>query len=151
MTYLCVEFVQNVFEVVAFNGFFRVEQLQELLHELRSHVYLETAHFHSLVNHELQEELVDALQVGPGGVHLFFLVNACLREAEVRFLDVWQRSEDVFLDHLHHLVEVRDNQRLHVLLVLKHLLELLDGVEAFSLKRESKLLTFPLTSLVSSL
>jgi hypothetical protein len=36
--YLGVELVKNVFEVVTFYGFLRVEELEEVLHELWSNV-----------------------------------------------------------------------------------------------------------------
>ena len=37
-TYLGVKFVQNVFQVIALDGLLRIEQIEELLHELGSHV-----------------------------------------------------------------------------------------------------------------
>jgi hypothetical protein len=53
--------VQDVLEVVSLDGFFRVEELEELLDELRCYVNLELAHFDSLIDHQLQEEFVDSL------------------------------------------------------------------------------------------
>lgn len=126
--------MQDVLEVVAFHGLLRVEQLEEVLHELRGHVHLERAHLDGLVDHELEEELVNALEVGPRGVHLLLLVDAGLSEAEVGLLDVGEGAEDVLLDHLHDLVQVGDDQAGHVLLVLEHLLQLLNGVQAFGLQ-----------------
>ena len=133
ITYLGVQLMEDVFKIVALNGLFGVEQVEEFLDELRGHIDLEGAHFHGLVDDELEEELVDALEMGPGWVHLFFLINTSLREAEVGFLDVWKRSENILLDHLHDFVQVGNNDANHIFLVLKHLLELLNGIESFSL------------------
>lgn len=91
--------MQNVLEVVAFDRFFRVEQFQELLDKLRSNEDFQLADFHGLVDHKLQEEFVDALQVWPGRIHFFVLVDARLRQREVRLLHVGKRAEDVLLDH----------------------------------------------------
>ena len=38
---LGVQLVQDVFQVVSFDRLFRVEQLQELLNELRRHIYFQ--------------------------------------------------------------------------------------------------------------
>lgn len=43
--YLSVELVKNIFKVVTLDRFLRVEELEELLHELGSDVLLEGAHF----------------------------------------------------------------------------------------------------------
>ena len=125
--------MKNILEVVTLNGLLRVEELEELLDELRGDIDLELTNLNALVDDELQEEFVDALEVRPGGVHLLLLVDTSLRETEVRFLHVGQGSEDVLLDHLHDLVQVRDDEVGHVFLVLEHLLELLDGIESLSL------------------
>ena len=82
-TYLGVKFVKNVLQIVSLDRFFRVEKFKEFLDELRSHVDFERAHLNRFVDNELQEEFVDSLEVGPGWVHLFLLVNTGLREAEV--------------------------------------------------------------------
>ena len=125
--------MKDVFQIISLNRFFRVEKLQEFLHELGCYVDLEGAHLDGFVDDQLQEELVDSLEVRPGGVHLFLLVNTSLRETEVGFLDVWKRSENILLDHLHDFVQVGNNDANHIFLVLKHLLELLNGIESFSL------------------
>ena len=80
--------MQDVFEVVSLNRFFRIEQIQEFLHEFCRHVKFQLLHFHGLVNNELQKELINTLQVRPGRVHLFFLVNAGLRKVKIALLDV---------------------------------------------------------------
>lgn len=69
----------------------------------------------------------------PSGVHLFVLVNTSFRKTQVRFLDVRKGSEDVLLNHGHDLFNVGDDELGNILLVRKHLLELLDGIKAFSL------------------
>ena len=125
--------MENVFEVVTFNAFLGVEKLEEVLHELGSHVDLEGANFNRLVDNELEEEFIDALEVGPCGVHFFLLINSGLLEAEVALFDVGEGTEDVLLNHLHHFVQVGNDQRGDVFLVLQHLLEFLDGIESFGL------------------
>jgi len=161
-TYLGIELVKNVLEVVALDGLFGVEEVEELLHKLWRHVDFELADLHGLVNDELQEELIDALKVGPRRVHLLLLVNACLCEVQVALLDVWQRTENVLLNHLHHLVQVGDDNAHDVFLVREHLLQLLDRIESFSLHENvnglkmvvggrKRQLTFPFTSFCSSL
>lgn len=69
----------------------------------------------------------------PCWVHLFFLVNTCLRETEIGFLDIGQRSEYVLLDHLHNFIQVRDDHANYIFLVLEHLLEFLDCIKSLSL------------------
>ena len=120
--------MQNVLQVVALDGLLRIEQIEELLHELGSHVDFKRANLDRLVDHKLQEELIDALEMGPCGVHFLFLVDTSLSEVQIAFLDVRQGTEDVLLDHLHDLVEVGDDHTHNVFLVLEHLLELGDGV-----------------------
>ena len=80
--------MKNIFQIVSFHGFFGVEQFQEFLYELWCDVYLERTDFNRLVDYQLQEEFIDSLEMGPGWVHLFLLVNTSLREAEVGLLDV---------------------------------------------------------------
>ena len=133
-TYLGVKLVKDVFQVVTLNRFLRVEKVEELLHELGSDVHFEALDFDGFVDDELQKELVDALQMGPGWVHLLFLVNTSLSEVKIAFLNIGQRSEDVLLNHLHHLVQVGNDHRNHIFLVGEHLLELLDRVKALSLE-----------------
>lgn len=133
-TYLGVKFVQNVLQVVALDGLLRIEQIEELLHELGSHVDFKRANLDRLVDHKLQEELVDALEMRPCGVHFLFLVDTSLGEVQIAFFDVRKGTEDVLLNHLHDFVEVGDNHTHNVFLVLEHLLELGDGVKAFGLR-----------------
>ena len=72
--------------------------------------------------------------MGPCGVHFFFLVNTSLCKVQIALFDVRERTEDVFFDHLHDLIKVGDYYANHVFLVLEHLLQLSDGVQAFSLQ-----------------
>ena len=125
--------MQDVLQVVTLDRFFRVEQFEEFLDKLWRHEHFERAHFDGLINDELQEELVDALQVWPRWIHLLILINTGLREAKVRLFDVGQGAEDVLLNHLNHALNVRDNELGHVLLVGKQLLQFLHRVESLSL------------------
>ena len=102
--------------------------------ELWRDVDLERAHLDRLVDDELEEELVNTLQVRPGGVHLLLLIDTCLCKVQIALLDVWEWAEDVFLDHLHHFVKVWDDHAHHIFLVLEHGLKLSDGVESLSLQ-----------------
>ena len=115
--YLGIEFVKDVFEVVSFDGLFGVEELEELLHELGSHVDFERLHVDCLVDHQLQEELVNALQVWPSGVHLILLLNTCLREAKISLFHIRKRAENILLDHLHDLIKVWNDKSSHILLI----------------------------------
>ena len=131
--YLGVEFVENVLEVVTLDRLLRVEEIEEFLDELGRDVDFEGTHFDRLVDNELKEELVDSLEVGPGGVHLLLLVDTGLGEVQIALLNVGQGSENIFLNHLHHFVEVGDDDTHHVFLVLEHLLDVCDGIKALSL------------------
>lgn len=130
---LGVQLVENVLQVIALNGLFRVEELEELLNELGRHVYFERPDLNRLVNDQLQEELINSLQMRPGGVDLFLLLDTGLRELEIGFLDVRQRPEDVLLDHGHHVIEVRYDQRHDCLLVLEQRLNLVNGIQTLRL------------------
>ena len=125
--------MQNILEIVTFDAFLGVGKVEEFLHELRRHVDLQRAHFHGLIDNKLEEKFVDTLQVRPGWVHFFLLVDTSLSEVQIALFDVREGSEDVFLDHLHDFVEVGDDHAHHIFLVLKHLLKLSDGIKALSL------------------
>ena len=58
---LGVELVQDILEVVTLDRLLRIEQVKELLHELRCDIHLERANLHRLVDDELEEELINAL------------------------------------------------------------------------------------------
>ena len=120
--------MKNVLQVVTLDRFFGIEKVKEFLHKLRCDVYLERTDFDRFIDYELQEELVDALQVRPCWIHFLLLVDACLRIVQIALFDVWQRPENVLLNHLHDFVEVGDDDAQHSFLVLKHSLELSDRV-----------------------
>ena len=63
-----VQSMKNVLQILSFTGLFRVEQFEELLDEGRSDVDFESLDVCSVVDDQLQEELVNWLQVWPGGV-----------------------------------------------------------------------------------
>lgn len=70
--------MKDILEVVTFDGFFTVEKLEELLHELGCDVHFQGTDFDALVDDQLQEELVDTLEVGPRGIHILFSLNSRL-------------------------------------------------------------------------
>ena len=85
--------------------------------------------------------------MGPRRVHLFFLINTGFSKIQVAFFDVWKWTEDVFLNHLHDLVQVRNDHTDDVFLVLKHLLELSNRVESLRLALHVLLLVFVVVGL----
>ena len=115
---LRVQLMQNVFQVVSLDRLLGVEQLKELLHELRSNVDLERSYFNGFVNDELQEKLINSLQMWPGRIDLILGLDTCLRELKIGLLDIGQRPKDVLLDHGHDIVEVRNDEADDRLLVL---------------------------------
>ena len=72
--------MKDILEVVTFDGFLTVEKFEEFLDELRRDVHLQWADFDTLVDHQLQEELVDALQMGPSGIHILLSLDTGLWE-----------------------------------------------------------------------
>jgi hypothetical protein len=125
--------VENVFQVVALDRLFTVEEFQEFLNELWGHIDLQGFDIDGLIYHQLKEELIDTLDVWPGGINLILLLDTCLREAEVGLLHIGQGAEDILLNHLHDLVQVGDDQGGHVLLVAEHLLKLIYGIKPIGL------------------
>ena len=73
--------MKDILEVITLYGFLTVEKLEEFLHELRCYVHLQRSHFDALVDNQLQEELVNALEVGPRGIHILFSLNTCFGES----------------------------------------------------------------------
>ena len=146
-TYLGIELMQNIFEVISLDGLLRIEQIKEPLHKLGCYVDFEGADLNLLVDDKLQEKLIDTLNVGPGRIHLLLLVgDTSLSEVQVVLLDTWQRSEDVLFNHLHDFIQVLKNDARQSFLVLNHLKELLNGVEAFSLSLLILRLSFPVVN-----
>ena len=132
--YLGVKLVENVLEVVTLYRFLRVEKIEELLYELGSNEDLELLDLDRLVDHELQEELVDTLQVGPGRVHFLLLIDTSLRKVQIALLYAGQRTENVLLNHLHDFIDVGKDNADDIFLVCEQLLDLLDGVETLRLE-----------------
>lgn len=125
--------MEDVFQVVALDGLLAIEEFQELLNKLWGDIDLQGFDIHGLVDHQLEEELIDTLDVWPGGIHLILLLDTCLRESEVGLLHIGQGAEDILLNHLHDLVEVGDDQGGHVFLVAEHLLKLIYGIKPLGL------------------
>jgi hypothetical protein len=73
--------MKDILEIITLDGFLTVEKLEEFLHELRCYVNLQRSNFDALIDHQLQEELIDTLQVGPCGIHILFGLDTCLRES----------------------------------------------------------------------
>ena len=132
--YLGVELVENVLEVVTLDRLLRVEQIEELLDELGSDEDLELLDLDRFVDNELQEELVDTLQVGPGGVHFFLLIDTGFGEVQIALFHARQRTENVLLNHLHDFIDVGKDDADDIFLVCEQLLDLLDGVETLRLE-----------------
>ena len=75
-----VQFMKYILKIVPLDRLFRIEKLQELLHELWGNIYLKRSDLNCLVDYELKEELVDTLKVWPCWVNLILLLNSCLWE-----------------------------------------------------------------------
>ena len=101
--------MKNVLKVISLDRFFRIEKLEELLDKLRSDVHLERSYLNCLINNQLKEELVDTLEMWPSWVDLILLLDSGLGELEVGLLDIWERSEDILLNHCHYIVKVWDD------------------------------------------
>ena len=69
----------------------------------------------------------------PGWVDLFLLLHARFRELKVRLLDIGERTEDIFLDHGHDIIKMRNDQCCHCLLILKQGLHFVDSVQPLGL------------------
>lgn len=78
--------MQDIFEVVTLYWLLGIKQVKEFLHKLGRHIEFELFYFNGLVDHELQEELIDALQVRPGWVHLLLLVDTSLCKVQIALL-----------------------------------------------------------------
>ena len=88
-TYLGVKLVKDVLQVVTLDRLLRIEKVEELLHELRCDVDLERSDLHGFIDNKLQEKLVDTLQMRPGWVHFFLLVDTSLRKVQIALLNIW--------------------------------------------------------------
>lgn len=81
-----------------------------------------------LLAYQLQEKLVDWLQVGPRGVdqQILLLHDGHSFGGRGRFLEDWQRTEEVLLDHLHDQLQVGDDQSHETVLLIDELDQLLE-------------------------
>ena len=100
--------------------------------ELWGDIYLQGSYFNSLINDELKEEFIDSLKVRPCWINFIFLFDTSLRELQVRFLDIWKWPKDIFLDHGHDIIKMRNDQANHWFLVLKQLLNFINCIQSFS-------------------
>lgn len=156
-----VQPVQNILEVLSFPGFLRVEQFEELLDEPVGNEHLQGFDIRGFLGNELQEELVDGLKVRPGGVdqQVFFFHHGHALGRWRGLLEHGQGTEEVLLDHLHHELEVRDDQGDEAVLLVDQLDELLEYGKPLVLKHEcygdiwikKARSTFSLVCLLSSL
>ena len=106
---LGVESVQDVLEVFSLLGLLAVEQFQEFPDEFVADERFELLHFGGVIDDELEEELVDRLEMGPGGVcDDFFFFDAHF--GDTSFFDDREGTEDIFLNHLHDEVEVGNHE-----------------------------------------
>ena len=103
--------------------------------KLLRHVTLELLDLDRFIDNKLEEELVDALKVRPGRVHLLLLVNTSLCKVQFVFVDARKWAEDVLFDHLHSLIEIWYNSANCDFLVAEHRLKFLDGIKALSLNK----------------
>lgn len=123
--------MQNIFQIVPFYRFLRIEEFEEFLHKLRSDIGLELLHLNGFIDYELEEKFIDSLEVRPGGVHFFFLVDTSLSKSEIALFHIGKWAENVLFDHLHDLVQVGDDESSDRFLVAEHLLKLVNCVETF--------------------
>ena len=64
----------------------------------------------------------------PSWINLILSLNTSLRELEIGLFHIWQRSEDVLLDHGHYVIQVWNDQIDNCLLVLQVLLNFINGI-----------------------
>ena len=86
---------------------------------------------------QLQEELVDRLQMRPGGVdqQVFLLHHGHALRGRRGLLEDWQGTEEVLLDHLHDQLQVRDDQGHEAVLLVDELDQLLEDRQTLVLGR----------------
>ena len=128
-----VQLMQDIFEVVSLHGLFRVEEFQEFLYKLRGDVHLERPYFNSFIDNKLQKEFIDPLQMWPGWLNLIFGFHSSLGELKILFLEIGKWPENVFLNHGHNIVEVRNNETDNRFLILQKLLNLVNSIKSFGL------------------
>ena len=105
-----------------------MEQVEELLYELGRDIDLQLTDLNRLIDDELEEKFVNALKVGPSGIHFFLLLHTSLCEVQIALLDIGKGTENVLFNHLHDKVQSGYNNTYDVLLILQHLLQFSDRV-----------------------
>ena len=113
-----VKFMEDVLQIISLDWFFGVEEFQEFLHELRSHVNLQRSNLNCFVDDKLQEKLIDTLQMWPGWLDFIFGFDTSFRKLKIGLLEIRQWSKYVLLDHGHDIVQVRNDETDDCLLVL---------------------------------
>ena len=114
---LGVELVEDVLEVITLNCFLCVEQIEEFLNELGCHKDLKRSNFDGLVHDQIEEKLVNSLEIWPGRVNFFFLVDTSLSKIELSMFYIREWAEDILLDHLHNLFQRWNNDRHYLFLI----------------------------------
>jgi len=120
--------VENVLKIVTLYRLLGVEELKELLHELWGHIDLQAPDLNSFIDHKLQEELIDPLEMRPGGVGLLLLLDTSLRQSKIVFLNIGERPKDILFDHGHYIIKMGYNKRHHCFLILQISLNLVYSV-----------------------
>ena len=110
--------MKDIFEIVALDGLLSIEQVEEFLHERGCYVDFELSDLYSIIHNQIKEKLVDFLQMGPGRVHIFFLLDTSLSKVELSAPNIGQRTEDVFLNHLHDRIKIWEDYSLYAFLVI---------------------------------
>jgi hypothetical protein len=71
--------------------------------------------------------------VRPCWINLVLLLNSGLGELQVRLLNIWEWSENVFFNHGHDIVKMWDYQAYHCFLILQQLLDFINCIKTFGL------------------
>ena len=140
--YLCIELVEDVFQVVTLDRLLRVEELKEFLDKLRCYIDFEGSDLNGLIYDQLQKEFVNSLEMGPGRVHFLLLVDTGLSKSQIALFHVWKGSENVLLNHVHHFVKIWDDVAADVFLVLQNHLKVLNCIQTLCLSFDIFLLIF---------
>ena len=97
--------MKNVLKIVSLRRQLTVEQVEELLHELRRDILLQDLRVNITGQRNLEKYLVNRLKEWPRRVKLILLRDAiCL--ISLLLLQIRQRSENIDLNHFHDLVQV---------------------------------------------
>ena len=124
----CIELVQNIFKVVSFDRLLRVEKLQKFLNELWSNVNFKLSYLDCFVDHKLQKEFVNSLQMRPSWIDFIFCLNTSLWDLKRVFPNIRQWSKYILFNHGHYIIQMRDDQSIHHFLILQQLLDFINSV-----------------------